>query len=349
MVGKYITDSRVINEAFHCQYINLGTSSTIAEIGQAGISKLIRYLTIIAQVLRRMLFFRPDLCYMAITAKGAGFYKDALIALLAKFLGGKMVYHMHNKGVSLKHDRWLDNLLYRLVFRNADVILLSEYLYPDIKKYVPFDRVRICPNGIPDVNSPSRSRIEINKNQEEPVRILFLSNLIASKGVFILLSACELLKKMDLKFHCFFVGGEGDVSTLQFEETLYQLTVQDVVTYLGRKYGPEKEEILKMADIFVHPTFNDCFPLVLLEAMQYRLPFVSTFEGGIPDVLEEGVTGFLVPQKDVQVLADRLEILIRDKELRIQMGAAGRVRYEEKFTLEHFEYRLKSILSELIQ
>jgi glycosyltransferase involved in cell wall biosynthesis len=81
--------------------------------------------------------------------------------------------------------------------------------------------------------------------------------------------------------------------------------------------------------------------------MQFSLPIVSTFEGGIPDVVENGVTGFLVPQKDVEALADKLEILIKSPELRKQMGAAGRKKYEEEFTLERFEGRMVEILNEV--
>ena len=89
--------------------------------------------------------------YLTLTSKGGGFYKDALVAIKAKALGAKMIYHFHNKGVSTRQDKWLDNLLYKIVFKNADVILLSEHLYPDIQKYVPKNQVHICPNGIPEI------------------------------------------------------------------------------------------------------------------------------------------------------------------------------------------------------
>ena len=78
--------------------------------------------------------------------------------------------------------------------------------------------------------------------------------------------------------------------------------------------------------------------------MQHSLPVVSTFEGAIPDVVEDGVTGFLVPQKDPVALAEKLEILIRNPEMRNQMGEAGRAKYEREFTLERFERRMVEIL-----
>jgi glycosyltransferase involved in cell wall biosynthesis len=88
--------------------------------------------------------------------------------------------------------------------------------------------------------------------------------------------------------------------------------------------------------------------LVNLEAMQFSLPIVTTFEGGIPDVVDNEVTGFLVPQKNIDILAEKLEILIQNPDLRQQMGEAGRKRYEEKFTLDKFERRMVEILGEVI-
>lgn len=102
-------------------------------------------------------------------------------------------------------------------------------------------------------------------------------------------------------------------------------------------------------DIFAFPTYyhNETFGLVNLEAMQYSIPVVSTFEGGIPDVIDDGNTGFLVPQKNALALAGKLEILINNPTLRLKMGEAGRRKYEKEFTLNHFELRLKEILTQI--
>ena len=81
--------------------------------------------------------------------------------------------------------------------------------------------------------------------------------------------------------------------------------------------------------------------------MQFSLQIISTFEGGIPDVVKDGINGFLVPQRDAQALADKLEVLIVNPLLRKEMGFAGRKLYEEKFTIEIFEKRLLEIFRNL--
>lgn len=344
MVGEQIRDSKLLNESFNGHYINLNTSRDVNEIGQISVKKSLRYISILLKVFVSLLIHRPKISYIAITATGLAFYKDAIIVLLVKLFGVKTVFHMHNKGVSTRQDNIIDNMLYRVIFNNSEVILLSYKLYPDIKKYVKKNNVYVCYNGIKDLCK----KILLKKNSK--IIVLFLSNLIESKGVYILLEACYLLKKNGLNFHINFIGGVGDVSEYQFNLKVKKFNLENYVSYYGKKYGKDKEDFFQNADIFALPTYyhNECFPIVLLEAMQYSLPIVTTFEGGIPDLVEDKKTGFLVTQQDVLALTEKLQCLISNPELRIDMGKAGRKLFEEKFTEIHFESRMQGILTSII-
>lgn len=346
LVGSFITKSTLINNTFNSKYINLGTSKSIDEIGKNGLAKLVIYFKIVFNVIKQLIVFKPNLVYLAMTAKGVAFYKDMIMVFLAKLFGVQVVLHFHNKGVSSRQNKTLDNFLYKLVFKNTKVILLSKYLYSDIKKYVKEANVYYCPNGIPSMQHTSAE----NKEENAVVKILFLSNLIKSKGVFVLLDALKLLKSKGLQFTCDFVGGVGDVSEDIFRKEVSKLNLEATVSYLGKKYGKAKVDIFNKADIFILPTFytNECFPLVLLEALQFGLPLISTYEGAIPEIVEEGITGFLVPQKDVQALAHKLEILIKNPQLRIEMGNAARAKYEKYYTLEHFENNFVHCLKQTV-
>jgi glycosyltransferase involved in cell wall biosynthesis len=281
---------------------------------------------------------------MAIVSKGIGFYKDAPVALLAKLFGVKTIYHFHNKGVKLRQDYLIDHLLYRLVFHRSRAILLSEHIYPDVQKYIPRNRVYICPNGMPEQELPKTDKTILPGTA--PVQVLFLSNLIRSKGIFELLNACIILKNHRCNFQCTFVGGIGDVTESEFNHFVKTNGIADCVLYAGKKYGGDKERILATTDIFVHPTYEDCMPLVLIEAMQHALPVISTPEGAIPDMVNDGITGFLVPRKDVTLLAEKIKLLITDPDLRIKMGEAGYRKYQEEFTLKSFEKKFLNIITE---
>lgn len=350
MVGQYIRDSSVINKAFDCRYINLGISDHISDIGKSSFRKVVLYIRLLCKVIMHLIAFRPHLVYLTPTMKGIGFYKDLPFILLVKLFGVRLVCHFHNKGLSARKQKLPEKLLYHTIFSNTEVILLSRYLYPDIQKYVSVNWIHYCPNGIPeqDQSSKVQSRKTLRvRVSSDAVQILFLSNLIESKGVYILLHTCKTLSERKANFHCTFAGGAGDINEAEFLSKINNLGLNNIVDYAGRKYGQEKDDLFSCADIFAFPTFypNECFPLVLLEAMQHSLPVVSTCEGGIPGIVEEGRTGFLVPQHDIHSLADKLELLIYDPKLREQMGAAGRIKYEREFTLAAFENRLKYILT----
>lgn len=219
MVGQFIKESDLINRNFETNYIDLGTSKTIDEIGKNPLGKILRYLYIVFQTFKQLLVNKPDLIYLAMTAKGFGFYKDAVIVFLVKCFRVPLVLHFHNKGVHTRQEKRFDNFLYQKVFKNTKVILLSKHLYFDIKTYVDENDVYYCPNGIPPINKDSVTK----RLKNETPKLLFLSNLIASKGVIVLLKALQILNKKGVDFTCNFVGGEGDVTKEIFTEKLKEL------------------------------------------------------------------------------------------------------------------------------
>jgi glycosyltransferase involved in cell wall biosynthesis len=349
VAGKYLKDSALLNSKFNCKFINLGTSNRLDEIGRGGFRKVKKYLMLILRVTKQLFLFKPGLCYLTPSSHGIGFYKDFVIIAIVKLFNKKIVCHFHNKGVSKRQDRFFDNLLYRFVFQNANVILLSNLLYPDIRKYVPEERVYYCPNGIPDFKG-SGNEVFINIEgitRSNEIEILFFSHLIKSKGVLLLIEACELLHNNGIYFHCTIAGGDAELTRTKLEAIIFEKGLTTTIKVLGQINFEDKGSLISSADIFVLPSFNDCLPLVLLEAMQHFLPIVSTFEGAIPDVVDDGITGFLVPKHDVYSLAEKLKILIKDPILRREMGQAGRAKYEREFALSIFETRMVEILEEI--
>ena len=137
MMGKYIHDSKLINEAFDCHYINLTTAKDLADIGKVGWRKVQQFTKLLTQIRHEVKQLNPQLVYVTPNAKGGAFYKDFIVV------------HYHNKGISLRQDKILDNILYKSFFKGLKVILLAEPLYNDIKKYVTRENVFICSNGIP--------------------------------------------------------------------------------------------------------------------------------------------------------------------------------------------------------
>jgi glycosyltransferase involved in cell wall biosynthesis len=349
VAGGFIKDSLRINETFDSTYINIATASSLADIGKTSIKKVFVIVKLWYRVLLALKSQNFKLCYLTINAKGPAWFKELGIVALVKLFKVPIIYHYHNKGVTGNASTYIKKKLYRFQFKNSKSILLSPLLYQDIKGFAKESDVYYCPNGIPTTKLIHKA---VGASTEFKVStILFLSNLIESKGVFILLEACVLLKKKQIPFRCIFIGGEGDITANQFQDEVSELNLKEEVEYQGKKYGFDKEDAFAKADIFAFPTYyhNETFGLVNLEAMKHSLPVISTFEGAIPEVVIDGVNGFLVPQRNVEALADKLEILIGNRKLRNEMGLAGKKMYEDKFTLEHFENRMLAILQDALK
>ena len=158
----------------------------------------------------------------------------------------------------------------------------------------------------------------------------------------------QILKSRGYAITCTFVGGETkEISAEIFNRAVKERQLDDIVVYAGSKYGQEKQPYWVQSDIFVFPTFyhNESFPIVNLEAMQYKLPIVSTDEGGIKDIVEDSITGYIVPKQNAGALAEKIAVLIDNEELRHNMGNAGYLRYKKYFTLSVFEHKMTDILN----
>jgi glycosyltransferase involved in cell wall biosynthesis len=355
MVGKYIHDSKLVNDEFDCHYVNLTTATCLEDVGKGGVRKLWSFYRKLLEIKKAIRQVRPDAVYVTPNSAGGPFYKDFVVVQLCKWCSNKkIILHFHNKGVATRQDRWIDNYLYQRFFRNVEVILLGKPLYEDVRKYVSEEHVHYCPNGIKD-------NLNVNPNLNVSVkkvpRILWLTNIMRTKGVMEFLDALVLLKERNLAFFVDFVGGiTVEITEQQFRQALVARGLDDCTQYAGRKYGEEKEAFFNNADVFALPSYTEAFPLTILEAMQHGLPVVATNVGGVSTAVENGVNGILIGgekpvmsmdfRPDVKELADALQILLTDRTLRQDMGKAGREKFEREFTLEQFERRLVEVMND---
>lgn len=346
VVSKQIKESKTINGAFDGDYVNIGTSRKVEEIGKkslfVNLKKGFRYLGMLARIFFLLLTHKYDLCYCAITCRGKGFIKDVPVVLLCKLFNRKTVIHQHNKGMSEYVNRRIYKFLYKKVYTNTKVILLSEQLYSDISSLVKREDVMLCPNGI----KPSLDSVIAHGNSQCP-HILFLSNLMIAKGVMVLLDALKILKEKGYTFVCDFVGSKTkEIDQQRFSSEVSSRGLEGYALYHGAKYGAEKYGFFQAAEMFVLPSFNEAFPLVNLEAMEYSLPIVSTNVGGIPDQVNDGVNGYIIEPGDVVALADKLAALLDAPQLRVKMGQTGRSYFEARYTEEQFEACMTRCLNE---
>lgn len=356
MVGQYIHDSELINSSFDCHYVNLAVATRLDEIGKGGWNKVKGVLKKLMEVRKAVKTVKPDLVYITPNSAGAPFYKDFITVMMLKIMGRKIVMHFHNKGVTTRQNRWLDNWLYRRYFKGVKLILLAEALYEDVKRYVKREDVFVCPNAIPAISNANG--VTVNSNHVP--HILWLTNIMKTKGIMEYLSALKILKDKGVTFKADFVGGlTKEMSGEEFDEALAAMGLKGCCAYFGPKYGDDKYVFFRQADVFVLPSYTEAFPVSILEAMQFALPVVASNVGGVSAEVEDGVNGYLIGGKQPVMLntfrpnpreiAEKIETLLTDSALRQRMGEAGREKYEKEFTLEVFEKRMAEILSDNVK
>lgn len=169
--------------------------------------------------------------------------------------------------------------------------------------------------------------------------VTMVSRLAPPKDPFTLLAAGALLCERYPNLRLLLVGGGPWQDRVYVEARRLHLT--DRVLLLGIR--SDVPEILAASDIFVLSSQWEGAPLGIIEAMMAGLPVIATRVGGIPELVEEGVTGFLIPPRDASALAWALQRLLEDEPLRRRAGEAGRKRALERFTLEHMVSQYKEI------
>lgn len=344
-VGQYIHDSKLISETFECRFFNPSASLNVKQVGHLSLKKIMFLFTSILKIAKIVVLWKPDLIYLTPSSSGWGFYRDFLTIWLLKKKKQKIVVHFHNKVFKPFRRKWYNKLLYANFFKGIKTIFLSELLVPDFEEFLTSNQVFICPNGIPLQN------IDMTKKSNDVYTFFFLSNMMEKKGVKVLLNACKILKDMKFRFRCIFVGKWADIQKKDFDRDCDSYGLKSYVYAYGAKYGREKEHFFLESDCFVFPTINhgECFPLVLLEAMSYGLPCISTNIGAIPSMLENEIDGFVVEQKDDRMLAKIMASMIDNPQKGIEIGQKGRKKFEDKYTLEIFESKICSILKECLK
>jgi colanic acid/amylovoran biosynthesis glycosyltransferase len=184
------------------------------------------------------------------------------------------------------------------------------------------------------------------------VRIATTGRLVEKKGIEYGIRAIAKLAESypNIEYN---IIGDGELKE-QFEELSIQLNIGHIIKLWGWKQQKEIVEILDNCHIFIAPSVtaadgNQDAPVnTLKEAMAMGLPVISTFHGGIPELVEDGVSGFLVPERDADAIALKLNYLIEHPQIWQKMGQAGRRRVEEKYDMNKLNDELVSIYQQML-
>jgi glycosyltransferase involved in cell wall biosynthesis len=177
--------------------------------------------------------------------------------------------------------------------------------------------------------SAFRSRFQLPQDRELIVQV---SWMIPEKGVLDFLEAARMVLQENPRAH-FVLVGNGD-HMQDYQQRAVQMGISNAVTWTGLLENPVEDGVYAAGDIFCLPSrWQEAFGWVITEAMSFEKPVIASAIGGIPEIIDEGITGYLVPSGSPRHLADRMLKLLNDPETRQKMGRNGRRVVHERFNL----------------
>jgi len=178
------------------------------------------------------------------------------------------------------------------------------------------------------------------RKSSDKVIVTFVGRLAPPKDLFLLIDAVKLVPEVKLQ-----IVGDGELRR-KVERYILKNSLNERVILLGERF--DIPNILAESDIFVLPSKWEGLPLTIIEAMMSGLPVVATRVGGVPELVEDGVNGYLVPPGDVNAFADAIRKLACDVRLREIMGKAGQKKAIENFTLDKMLSRVAQVYEEVL-
>lgn len=175
--------------------------------------------------------------------------------------------------------------------------------------------------------------------------ILYVGQLNERKGIPYLIKAMKIVHEQVRNTRLIIIGQGSDEKSLR--EMVSQNKLSEVVHFLGVRQHRHVLAYMNLADIFVLPSLEEPFGIVLLEAMSQGLPIVSTRVQGIPYIVKDGMNGFLVPARNGELLADRIMYLLQNSKIREEMGETN---YHDSFQYnwEHLVEKYISLYRNLL-
>lgn len=343
-MNQHALQSQLLRSEFDCDVLPLRFAESVNDIGTFNGKKLWLMFTFCFKLVAKLVRFRPHMVYFTIAPVGGAFLRDAVFSFIIRCFGVTRLYHLHGKGVQDKavSSFWM-RTFYRFTFHKSKIIILAQTLAADIQGVFNGEYF-VLPNGLPNTS------LACHEKTSHVPTFIYLSNLVRSKGIEIFLQGLKVLNRDNVDFKAKVIGAPFDMDLEAVIEFTEANNLAGKVEVLGPLYGLDKYKELYASDVLVFPTYyrNEAFPLTILEAMQAGLPVIASNNGAIPEIVDDGKTGFVLPMHNVAVVAEKMKQLAMDEELRRTMGKKGKEKFERLFTIERFECRLLEIFKKVL-
>lgn len=330
-------------------HVRMAFSKELASVGRFRIDKVLELGRVITGTWASRLRHRSTILYYPPSGPSRlPLARDVVILLATRWLFPRTVFHFHASGLTA-YLRTLPapvRKIAMLALRRPTAAIRIAPSAPDEGRGLGAGMGFIVPNGIRGIDRSA----ETSSKTTAPPSIVFMGLVNDGKGAMRVLETAALLRSAG---HCFVVRLAGELESPEYGAQLRgfiaEHALDDDVVFEGVVSGRAKDELFADAAVFLFLTRfeSETFPTVVLEAMSAGVPVVASDWRGIPDMVEPGVSGLLVRDGDPAAAAEVIGELLRDPAMRDRVGAAGRRRFEERYTLDRYLAGLDQVFTEV--
>ncbi len=261
---------------------------------------------------------QPELVFIHVGGN-ASLYRKIPFIVFGRLSGRRVLAHFHAGDFAPYFNRqsaagrWL--ILWGLN-QSHRVLTCSRELKRLLEHHLPEAKVEVLPNGVETKLFATERARRTEAQQNEPVRLLFAGAMGRLKGERDLVRAIERASRKLPNLRVMMLGHGSET----VKELCAETGVLRRLDYFGPAPMNQRVEFFRQADLFVLPTYAEGMPVAVIEAMAAGLPVITTPVGGIPDLITDGVEGWLVAPGEVAALAEKIELLAGDESMRLAMG-----------------------------
>jgi glycosyltransferase involved in cell wall biosynthesis len=350
-----ILNSDKCNEVFNIYPVNL-SGSQVGMSGKFTLQKVNTLQNALRDLKNIQKENRISTYYLTIAQSTFGSLRD--VALLRQILKKKdnaqIVLHLHGGGFLnfYEESNVIIKTLIKKYYSKADsFIVLSTSLRSMFDEIVDKSKISVVANCVDNEFILSDSVISnklSNLKNKNTIKIVYLSNMIKSKGYLDLLYSTKILAEKEVNCKVIFAGNfvtQGHKE--QFFNYIKENNLQNHIEYLGVVSGDDKKKLLFEGDIFILPTFypQEGQPISILEAMSAGMAIITTRHGGIPDVISEEKNGIFIKPQDIQDISESIIRLVNEPELITKMGKNNRREVMGKYLETHYINNIIKVLN----